>query len=80
MGRLKGIYRDMTEFYSAVEKKKVTFVGKWMELESAVLRKTSQTRLRKTDVSFHFCACVTGGGRGNRMHVHLAGQKNTIRN
>lgn len=41
MGRLKGIYRDMTEFYSAVEKKKVTFVGKWMEPEISVLRKIS---------------------------------------
>lgn len=47
----------------------MTFVGKWMELEITVLRKISQTRLRKTDISFHLCACVLehkGPGDGRR--------------
>lgn len=52
-----------------------------MELEITVLRKISQTRLRKTDISHstsaHVCGSTrgleTGGGRGNRMHVQLSG-------
>jgi hypothetical protein len=43
------------EFYSAMKKNEILFVGKWMELENIILRAVSQTQKAKKHMFCLIC-------------------------
>jgi hypothetical protein len=53
-------YLYRMEFYSATEKNEIlSFTGKWMELESIILREVSQAQKAKSHMFSYICRIQT---------------------